>query len=117
MIVLVGGFVVLLALAAVAYRMKRRRDADERLAEIARAGMTRDRYPHVYTGPDTVFGLKSGTPCRVRSHKQGNVVCVVTPDARGWNVAGQHVVKRQGKDAPAARAPRPGRRARRRAAA
>lgn len=108
--------VVLLVLVAVAWRGKRRRDADARLAEIARAGMSRDRFPNVYTGPDTLYGLRSGTPCRVRSHKQGNVTQIVTPDALAWNVPGHHVKRRTGKDAPPARAPRPGRRARRRAA-
>lgn len=107
------GTAILLGLAAYAWRGQRRRLADERLAEIARAGLSRQRYPSVYSGPDTRYGLACGTPCRIRSHKQGNVTQIVTPDGNAWNVPGHLVARRTGRDTPA----RPGRRARKRASA
>src|SRR5437868_3687954 len=62
------GTVALLGLAFYSWRAMRRRQADERLAEIVRAGMSRDRFPSVYSGPDTRYGLACGTPCRIRGH-------------------------------------------------
>lgn len=52
------------------------------------------RFPHVYIGPDTPYGLRTNTPGRLVGRRSGGVRF---EDTRGglWTLGKEHVVRAQ----------------------
>lgn len=50
----------------------------------------RARFPHDYVGPDSIWGLRNGTPCVVVGKRSGGKR-IKTPDGKLWTVGSQHV--------------------------
>lgn len=65
--------------------------------------MTNDaRFKHVYTGPSTLWGLRSMMQCRVRAHPKGTsrlervaLAPIETPSGDVWQVPRAHVIERR----------------------
>jgi hypothetical protein len=70
-------------------------DVEARMHERATSTPTSDRFPHVYIGPDTQFGLKTGAACRITGHKMGSIARFVTTDGRSWWAPNMQVVSRK----------------------
>lgn len=56
-------------------------------------GVDRERNPHIYTGPDTRWGLRQGAPCRIVGGATGGGKRIVTEDGKGFTVGAHQVEK------------------------
>lgn len=52
-----------------------------------------ERWPHVYVGPTTAYGLRTQSPCRIVGKRAGGKV-IRTTSGKEWIVAGAQVKKR-----------------------
>jgi len=54
----------------------------------------RERWPHVYVGPTTAYGLPARSACRITGKRAGGRE-IQTTDLKRWIVARQHVERVQ----------------------
>lgn len=57
-----------------------------------RPKLDRTVYTHTYTGPETSWGLRPNTPCRILEKRAGGRR-ILTPDGKVWTVGLGHLQK------------------------